>query len=257
MKEDTNRNQDKVWFDTLVKLGGYYEKVGNGPLVGYQSVDEFDRQKVGMAYSNFAPIERNGKVLQEVAKELFFTGIIHHLNHLDTHGNQPFEYTGFCAAPGGEALAVSLQQLTGKDYIFPEKKVLVRYVSQNRSRLVWGRHTPERETSWWVVQDICHTFNTTQKLVHLLSQSGALVLGIVCFANHSTKIDREYTYTDETGIFLRLPVIALVRKPIEEYDPDAPEVADDVRRVNVVWKPEIEWNKIKPRVSRDKPFPET
>lgn len=220
--------------DLLARCGGYYERAGSGPLVGYAGTyGEDKRQYVGEIYANFAKIECRGNALKYVADRL--------LEQL------PFLLSatgdGFCAAPeGGKALAVMLAGITGKDYIFPEKQEIEAKsaTSRGKSILVWKRHEPRQGASYWIVEDTCNNFSTTAGLIRLIESRRAIVRGIICFLNRSLKVD---------GIFApegggEYPVYALVTKPIPEYTQDDPHVAADIAAGNVVWKPKDEWDKL-------------
>ncbi len=39
-------------------------------------------------------------------------------------------------------------------------------------------------------------------------------------------------------------MVAVVRKPFEQYAQDDAEVADDIARSNVVWSPKKEWPRL-------------
>lgn len=213
----------------LAQCGGYYEQPPGGPLVGYAGRYGDGKQFVGRIYANFAKAERNGLVLRHFAEELVrkFPQI--------TDPN-----IGFCAAPeGGKALAVALANITGAGYLFPEKRVtaLKTESSREKSDLVWGRHEPEKDESWWIVEDVCNNFSTTKEMIALIESKGASVAGIICFLNRSLDVDDVY------GSKI-LPVLSLVRKVIAEYRQDDPMVATDVKAHNVVWKPKNDWDKL-------------
>ncbi len=215
--------------DTLKRCDGYYERPPGGPLVGYAGRDKEGRQYVGMIYANFAKGERHGKVLLRVASEL-----VGKYPDISACGD------GFCGAPeGGKALAAVLAASLGKGYIFPEKQVtaLKTETSREKSVLVWGRHEPEPGESWWIVEDVCNNFSTTDELIKLIKSRGAKVVGVICFLNRSLTVEEEYIVSAERG----LPVRALVRKKIAEFRQDDPAVAGDITAKNVVWKPKNEW----------------
>jgi hypothetical protein len=43
---------------------------------------------------------------------------------------------------------------------------------------------------------------------------------------------------------LRIPVVSIVRLPINEYKQDDPAVAEDIAKGNVAWKPKPEWDRL-------------
>ena len=231
-------NRDPL--EILRELDGYYECPKGpggerlGPLVGYAGrYDGPDGQKlqfVGDVYANFAKAERRGEVLGHFARILW--------GHPRLPGNN------FCGAPeGGKALAVALATISGGQYIFPEKKIttLVTETSREVSKLVFGRHEPAPGEKWWLVEDVCNNFSTTKALVALVESFGAEVVGVVCFLNRSLSVDDEF----EIAPGRKIPVVAIVRKPIDEWRQDDSAVADDVARGNVAWKPKADWERLK------------
>ncbi|MCX6791002.1 MAG: hypothetical protein NTV62_02285, partial [Candidatus Gribaldobacteria bacterium] len=79
-----------------------------------------------------------------------------------------------------------------------------------------------------LAEDVCNNFSTTSTSIDLVMHCGSRVIGIVCFLNRSTTIDKE---------MLGIPVIALVREPMPEWEQENSEVVDDIKAGNVVWKP--------------------
>ena len=216
----------------LKRCNGYYERPAGGPLVGYAGRDAQGKQYVGTTYANFAKGERHGNVLNHVA-----AGLIKKFPDIAP------SMAGFCGAPeGGKALAVTLATQLMRDYLFPEKQItaLKTETSREKSILVWGRHEPEPDEEWWIVEDVCNNFSTTADLIKLIEDSGAKVIGIICFLNRSLTIGDKYACADGRV----LPVKALVRKPIAEYGQDDPAVIEDIKNGNVVWKPKNEWARL-------------
>jgi adenine/guanine phosphoribosyltransferase-like PRPP-binding protein len=151
--------------------------------------------------------------------------------------------TGFCGAPeGGKALAVMLANYFGNQYIFPEKKVVTAATPNSReiSKLVFDRHEPDEGDLWWITEDVCNNFSTTETMVNLIESFGARVVGVVCFLNRSLEVESEYR--PSTGLVL--PVVSLIRQKIDQYNQDDSAVAEDVRAGNVVWKPKNNWDKL-------------
>ncbi len=247
--EEGRNDRIQAPLDLLKRCGGYYEcpKDANGkrlgPLVGYAGRDENEKQFVGDVYVNFAKAERHAPILTYLARGLYNAAYERTEGHIERS-------TGFCGAPeGGKALACQLAQAAGtlaeehlSQYIFPEKKIIALATPTSRevSELVFDRHEPEAGESWWIVEDVCNNFSTTAKLVALIESYGASVAGILCFLNRSPEINEEFCLRPG----LKLPVIALVRKKIEQYRQNNPFVAEDVLMGNVVWKPKNEWGKL-------------
>ena len=252
--EEGRNDRTQAPLDLLKRCGGYYEcpKDANGkrlgPLVGYAGRDENGWQFVGDVYVNFAKAERHAPILKHFARMLYLKTCNYHRG--DRLSNFLEKLTGFCGAPeGGKALACQLAQASGtlaeehlSQYIFPEKKIIALATPTSRevSELVFDRHEPEAGESWWIVEDVCNNFSTTAKLVALIESYGASVAGILCFLNRSPEINEEFCLRPG----LKLPVIALVRKKIEQYRQNNPFVAEDVLMGNVVWKPKNEWGKL-------------
>lgn len=224
--------------ELLGMCGGYYECPTSshgkrfGPLVGYAGKYNGSNQWVGEVYVNFAKAERHAPVLSSIADR-----ILHGDQVLRQAGTMNYS-TGFCGAPeGGKGLALTLAAQTGKQYIFPEKKILTARTKTSRetSELRFDRHEPEPGESWWIVDDVCNNFSTATTMIDLIKMQGASVSGIICFLNRSI-------HTED--LYLGYPVISLVRKPIMEYKQDDLFVADDVRNGNVVWNPKIDWDRL-------------
>src|SRR5262249_25444019 len=109
--------------------------------------------------------------------------------------------------------------------------------SREKSKLVFDRHEPETGELWWIIEDVCNNFSTTDNMIQLILERGARVAGIGCFLDRSMKTGATYVSKDGT----RYPVVSLVRKIIEQYDQDDPLVKDDIDRGNVIWKPKNNW----------------
>lgn len=233
--------------DTLARCGGYYECPKDasgkrlGPLAGYAGRDEQGRQYVGDVYVNFAKAERHLPVLRSIAEKLSFK-LSHKMRLPGTYAHYA-NVTGFCGAPeGGKALAVMLANYFGNQYIFPEKKVITAATPNSReiSKLVFDRHEPDEGDLWWITEDVCNNFSTTETMVNLIESFGARVVGVVCFLNRSLEVESEYRPSPG----LVLPVVSLIRQKIDQYNQDDSAVAEDVRAGNVVWKPKNNWDKL-------------
>lgn len=230
--------------ETLRRCGGYYscpkDNGGkrSGPLVGYagtySDTDFKAKQWVGDGYANFAMAEQYPPVLFHFAKKME-AGLGAVLDSIDV----------FCGAPlGGYDFATALGFTFDRRVIKAEKKVdiLAPVGVIDRTFIAFGRHEPKKEDRVAIVEDVCNNFSTSDKLIELIKQFDARVVAIVCFLNRSLMVDD--TYYSPTDSHLALPVINLVRKPIKEYKQDDPEVAEDIVRGNVVWKPKNEWPRL-------------
>ncbi len=242
--------------ETLGNCGGFYscpkDSDGHrlGPLVGYagkyEDANGKQQQWVGDIYANFAKAEVRTNVLK------FFAGCL--AVKLDSAVGIA-NVDVLCGAPiGGYSLADAFGLATDIDVIKAEKKVLVLATSSSReiSRVVFARHDVDIGQRVVIVEDICNNFSTTCKLVGTIIIKGAEVSAIVCFLNRSLTVNDFYSpgaFTLESGkrlevTGLRIPVISLVRLPINEWKQDDPAVAEDVARGNVAWKPKDEWNRL-------------
>lgn len=221
----------------LRALGGYYacpkDADGKrlGPLVGYAGTyDGPDGAKlhyVGDIYADFAMVERYGVVMLRWAYDLK-----RRLPKCDV----------VCGAPiGGMSFAQFLALESGKTYVFPEKLVTEAKTADRREKasLVWGRHTVEPGQKVLLVEDVANNFSTTDELIRLVVSQGAEVAGLACLQNRSPTVETEFVVSN-----LTVPVIALVRKQIPQYKQDDPDVAADVAKGNVVWKPKTEWARL-------------
>ena len=227
--------------DLMRRAGAFYEcpkdAAGRrlGPLVGYAGRDAADRQYVGDIYVNFAKAESRPRLLAVFSHRL--------QTLLQERGTDSASAAGFCGAPeGGKAFAYQLALDRGQSYIYPEKTITGAATAGSRetSELVFSRHEPEPGQSWFIVEDVCNNFSTTAKLVALIESHGASVAGILCFLNRSSTIDASF----EPRPGQVLPVVAVVRKPFEQYAQHDPAVVADIARSNVVWSPKKDWPRL-------------
>ncbi|OGZ79431.1 MAG: hypothetical protein A2358_00520 [Candidatus Staskawiczbacteria bacterium RIFOXYB1_FULL_37_44] len=235
--------------ETLANCDGYYECPKNangqrlGPLVGYagkyQGLNSVYLQWVGDIYANFSKAEIHPRVLR-----FFATCLIGRINQ--SIGLDQFD--AFCGAPIG---GYSLADLMGAVFddvqvIKAEKKVvaLASPTSREKSELIFARHGVEKSQRFVIVEDVCNNFSTTADLIKLIMASGGVVAGIACFLNRSLTVDDWYTVVDGAPPW-NIPVVSLVRKPINEWRQDDPAVKEDIAKGNVVWKPKDEWGRLK------------
>lgn len=210
----------------LQACGGYYEcpkdKQGKrlGPLVAYRGTYDGNRF-VGDVYANFAAAERYPFVVRA------FGGALVAL--LDVAS---YDIDVFCGAPeGGKCLADKLAMFAQRRYAYPEKK---------DGTLQWGRHDIYSGDRVAIVEDVCNNFSTTEKLVKLILEAGGIPVLITCFLNRSLTVDNVW----RRDASLELPVVALVKKKIDQYRQDDPEVAEDVGNDNVVWDVKEGWSRL-------------
>lgn len=228
-------------------LGGYYEcpKDGTGkrlgPLVGYTGRYEGGFQYVGDVYANFAVLERKPQILHHFATELSWTFDLRRV----IQGNQAGRLV-FCGVPeGGKTLAALLAFITVRTYVYPEKQVfaLKTETSREKSRFVWGRHEISQGDRVVIVEDVMNNFSTTDEFIRLIEASGCTVLAITGLLNRSTTIGSDFVPRGNDG-HAPVRVVPLLHREIPEYRQDDPEVAEDVRTGNVVWKPKAEWPRL-------------
>ena len=243
-------------FSLLGRCNGHYKCRVDGDgkpiglLVGYagkykvgEGSDAKELPFVGLEYANYAAIERHGPanalIAQRIIGRLGFglTG-----RNLPVNSLEGTDVTGFIGAPeGGKALAVAMATLTGRQYIFPDKEVIEAKsaTSREKSKLVWGRHMPEAGEEWILSEDTTNNFATTAKMISLIESCGAKVVAITCFLNRTVLPEFNEFFTLAEG--RRVPIIALVRRPIPEYRQDDPVVAELVKANRVIWKPKDNW----------------
>ena len=230
--------------DLLGRCGGFYacprsNGQRTGPLVGYagryESEDGSSMQYVGEVYANFAAAEPYPHVMWYVAELMWrmYSGFFH---GQDVHV--------FCGAPiGGYSFSDVLARVCDRKVVKAEKKVvaLATGTSRERADLVFGRHRVDPGEGVVIVEDVCNNFSTTEKLIRLIQECGATVVRIACLLNRSLYVEGAY-FSETLG--RRVPVLALVRRRIEEYRQDDLFVYDDAAAGNVVWKPKDEWEKL-------------
>lgn len=228
------------YFDIARARQALYEQGKNGWLVGYAGKylgkDGNEYAYVGRVYLNFAILEEwpsddldfIGKALGKKTKEELEEVL---------PWDRLSEKIVLCGAPiGGFSLSTVLGQKLGCRTVKAEKKVLAVGVKGGRdeTELILDRHEIHKGDLVIIIEDVCNNFSTTRKLIKLIESYGGIVIAIVCFLNRSPDVDEWYVFDDGKR---SIPVIALVRKKIKEYRQDDPEVAEQVRRGEVYWKP--------------------
>ncbi|MFA7252657.1 MAG: phosphoribosyltransferase [Candidatus Paceibacterota bacterium] len=243
--------------ETLGNCGGYYScpKDANGrrlgPLVGYagkyEAPDGKMLQFVGDIYANFSKAEIHPSVLGFFAVSLcqrLYSQI--GLDKIDG---------GVIGAPiGGYSLADAIglaYPALGITILKAEKKVtrLATEELREQSKLVFARHDIEPGRNYVIVEDVCNNFSTTEELIRLIQSLGGRVLAIACFLNRSLVVNETFPVTDQMQdgpgtLTNHIPVISLVRLPINEWRQDDPAVAEDIAKGNVILKPKNEWARL-------------
>ncbi len=244
--------------ETLRRCNGYYTCPKGldghriGPLVGYAGKyvgpdGKTKLQYVGDVYANFVKAEPHSNVLMHFGRCL---------------GEKLSELPGFemqdlvfCGAPiGGYDLARTLAFHFDVDAIKAEKKVTEAETpsSKEKAELRFSRHNVEEGDRVVVAEDVCNNFSTTHELVGNILLAKAKVMAIVCFLNRSLTVDSVYNPGEfrlangqvmETEK-LEIPVVSLVRLPIDEWRQDDPAVAEDVAKNNVVWSAKVGWDRL-------------
>jgi len=226
---------------TLFNCGGYYRcpKDSNGarlgPLVGYagkyKASDGTEKQWVGDVYANFAKAEEYPSVLYRFAQDM--------APKLLDESNVLHDIDVFCGAPiGGYDFAKMLGLVFNHRAIKAEKQVtaLATESAREQSVVIFGRHEIKPEENAAIVEDVCNNFSTTDKLIELIEKSGGRVVAIICLLNRSPTIDAVLY-----SCGMPIPVISLIRLPINEYRQDDPAAQEDIAKGNVVWKPKDAW----------------
>ena len=209
-----------------------------GPLVALTKRDDKGRHLVTDEYADFSKIEREGGALRQIIEGLHRTII---------SSGVPVT-PNFCGIPeGGRTLATLLAAHFGGSFIYPEKEVtkLKTPNSREESRLGWGRHEPRCGEDWFPVDDIFTNGSTTDRVIKLIEGCGARVPAVICFLNRSVDFDRSFLCRSRN-----VPIIALVRKRMEQYSQDDPKVAHDVVAGNVVLNPKKEWSQLVSAMAR-------
>ncbi len=228
----------------LEVLGGFYEvkkdkKTGKrlSPLVGYAgkytTEDGKEMQYVGEVYANFAKAEEHPYAMDHMTKMLW--------DKLKL--TKPIVFIG--PAMGGISVAQFLtfhaSQQTKARYACAEKVIIQVKTAELReqSELQFARHSLHAGESVIITEDVLNNFSTTKQLIALVESHGAEVKMIVGLLNRSMKIDSEYYHNNRP-----IPVMALVRKPYDEYKQNDEYVKEDMTTGNVVLKPKNDWGKL-------------
>lgn len=225
--------------EVLKECGGYYEcpkdKEGKrlGPLVGYagkyDAPDGTKKAFVGDVYYNFAKAEQDSETCDS-----FTNGIIaqisKRIDQVDVMLGVPM---------GGIILAADIARAIKCKRVFAEKKVIAVATETQREQsvLVVERHDLPARSKVVLVEDICNNFSTTDKVVELVEKVGAKIVAIACAINRSP----EEVYKKGEIV---LPVISDVHVPTKQWKQEDAEVAEDIKKGNVVWKAKNEWHRL-------------
>ena len=242
------RRTDAI-LEELRKAGGYYlcpkgsDGKWNGPVVGYAGRYDDGSGKqiqfVGREYADFSVFEEKVLILSKV---IDFWNPFLKREILE----EVFKGAVFCGMPeGGKAVALLLALSNdGCRYVFPEKRQISEATNSGRAvtEMFWGRHCPKEGDSVFIVEDVCNSFSTTSEAIRLIESVGAKVSAILCLFNRSEKFEDVFTGDDSDTY--SIPILALARKRIAQFRQDDPEVADDIARGNVVWKPKHERERL-------------
>ena len=229
-------------FDVLREAGGWYEchkdtqGIRSGPLVGYAERDKLERQFVGEKYANFAKIEENVEVVQDLALLLKNKIPDNLLKLCDI----------FCGIPeGGKTLAAILALICNKKFKYPEKKMILSYKLGERgvSAFSFGRHQIRSGQKVILVEDVTNTFSSIEKVLMQIKKNVDYftIVAIITFFNRSIEWDNFYYSKSEQQC---IPVFSLIRKIIQPYSQDDPFVIDDIKKGNVVWDPKNNWEQL-------------
>lgn len=216
------------YLQLLTDCGGYYEcpkdEDGNrlGPLVGYAGRDRQGRQFVGDVYYNFARIEEHPGSLKQYAYQA--------ANRLRIYDLLCNYVVGM--PMGGLAFGLTLASELRARYVFPDFKE-TEAEGRKTKEFFWGRHEIAPNSEVIIAEDVCNNFSSTQQVIDLITSSGGEVLAIACEMNRS-----------KSEFYQKIPVFSALHLPTIQYHQDDPEVAQNIARGNIIWKPKDEWNKL-------------
>lgn len=222
---------------TLKNCGGCYISRENhhggfcGPLVAYAGKyqdESGSKNYVGSQYFNFAKAEVNPEVRNYFAK-LLAEQIAGIEESVDVVVGAPM---------GGILLSGSVGDILQCRTIFAEKKVISVAIPEKgikeESAQIINRHEIYPGDKVVVIEDVCNNFSTTQKLKELIESRGGNLIAIACAVNRSGKDNWE-------GI----PVVSALYIEAKQYKQDDPRVINLIRAGEIVWKPKVEWNRLK------------
>jgi len=211
-------------------LKGYYKcprgpnREWLGPVVGYTECDPVTGlQYVGDVYLNFAPIEQYRFVYDEWAVKM--------IDRL-----RPFNPTVVMGMPmGGILVADSIARALACRVIYADRKVvaLATSTSREKSILILGRHDLDPDDRVIVADDVLNNFRTTGEGVALVGSKSAMAVAIAGFFNRSLH-----------RVWFGVPVVSLIHDPLPQYQQEDPEVAAEIEKGNVAWKPKDEWDRL-------------
>jgi len=225
----------------LHALGGYYEcpfdadRKRLGPLVGYagkyNAGDGKKLQYVGDVYANFSVAEQFPAVMEHYATQL-----------LVKNSSITSEVDIVCGPQmGGISIGYMLALVANKRFAYIEKKITQLATEELREQAILQllRHIICGGERVLVVEDVLNNFSTTSETIDVVHQAGGIVVGIAGLLNRSLAIEGFYEHKGN-----KIPIMPLVRKPIDEWRQDAPQVLEDMRKGNVVLKPKNDWQRL-------------
>ncbi len=233
-KASALRPINEVWsfFEILKALNGLLIRPRNpdgswdGPLFGYAATAPDGKNFVGNVYADCSVIEESLHAMTLLARRL-----------LALLGDRIDSIDAFLGMPmGGLALAQELARLSDRIYLFPEKNVLVAKTPTSREQadLAFGRHRVEPGMNCVLVEDVVNNVSTTGRAITKVQEQGGIVLAIVCMLNRSLIVETSYHH-EPSGF--NIPIIALERRQIEEFQQSDAEVATDIAAGNLFPKP--------------------
>jgi orotate phosphoribosyltransferase len=209
------------------------DQAGNrlGPLAGYASRDEHDRQKVGEEYMDFAKIEQWPHIVQQQIVPVLVSGVQRTIG-------PPHRFV-WCGMPeGGKTLTTLLANNAQARFVYPEKVVEKSDgVTKPKTRLLFQRHEITPGDDIIIVEDVTNEFSTTQESIDMIESLGGKVAGVATFLNRSPVYRSEFPASSGG-----LPVVSVWNEAMQVYRQDDPFVADDIQKGNVIWQPKLNWN---------------
>ncbi len=210
-----------------------------GPLVPYAGKDGQGRSLVGDIYFNFAMIEPHLKVVERFAHvaydKLLELGL---LDSFDT----------ICGIPeGGRTFGQMLAYIADKRFVYPQKTPKPTPTSQ-KQEYTWTlpRFAFDIGEPVAFAEDVYNNFNNTDDTLSEIAVTGANVVLLVGALNRSPKYGTVYQpkTTSDSFAGLKLPVVAAIREPYDEYEQDDPAVKADVDAKNIEWNVKKNWTRL-------------
>lgn len=241
------RPEDEEILGLLAKNKGFYNAENEyskrvGKLVGYAGTYDTPngpKQYVGTRYWNFPRgAERNPWVMDR-----FVGRAVAEIEKYCENGwiSTPRIDCAFGCPEGGIIPAYEIARKYGCHFSRADKKVieLATAESREKSKLIFGRHTVELGWNVVIIEDVINNLSTTDKAIELVESAGATVVAIVCMINRSPDGTLFFEYKGR-----KINILQSVLIPTKEYQQDDPEVEEDIKNGNVVWKPKDNWDEL-------------